>query len=188
MTSDEDNTPGTIFFQNFNDNDNIYGAARSSLFDFPLFSNTSFYDQDAFTNFTFPWGDMYDYSNQAQMHDAILDTFYNNLLSTSSAFTVVLITLYSLAFVIGLLGNCTVIIVVLSKKQMRTVTNTFLVGMIEFAYCPKQTCDHPKFAIINMRNRIIELVVKMCTVITCKIIRGDLKFARHIIIIIIIFI
>ena len=90
---------------------------------------TNFTNHDS-DNLSFAWGGLYDYGDLAGMHDAILDQFYDDLLTTTSAFTVVLITLYSLAFVVGLLGNCTVIIVVLSRKQMRTVTNTFLVSIL----------------------------------------------------------
>ena len=79
-------------------------------------------------NITFVWGDLYDYHDMANMRDAILSQFHEDLLTTTSTFTVILITLYTLAFIVGLLGNCTVIVVVLSRKQMRTVTNTFLVS------------------------------------------------------------
>ena len=55
--------------------------------------------------------------------------FEKQLVTYRTPFTIVLISLYTFAFVVGLIGNSMVIMVMVKHRHMRTVTNMFLVNL-----------------------------------------------------------
>ena len=61
--------------------------------------------------------------------EQIVKEFYDGLLTYNAPFTIVLMTLYFITFLLGSIGNAMVIFVVLRNRKMRTVTNTFLVNL-----------------------------------------------------------
>ena len=65
----------------------------------------------------------------AKMKEMMVSDFTRKLLTFGSPLSVLLIVVYSLAFLCGAIGNLLVMIVVLRHKHMRTVTNTFLVNL-----------------------------------------------------------
>jgi hypothetical protein len=94
--------------------------------DAPLLNTTSwggFYGDTG--NLSTPWL-FHDYS---PLHLDIAQAFMDGLLTLSSPFTIVLIVLYSLVFVVGLVGNAMVIWVIVRYRNMRTVTNMFFVNL-----------------------------------------------------------
>ena len=55
--------------------------------------------------------------------------FEKQLLTYRTPFTIVLIIIYTFAFVVGLIGNSMVIMVMVKHRHLRTVTNMFLVNL-----------------------------------------------------------
>ncbi|KAK2154908.1 hypothetical protein LSH36_254g03005 [Paralvinella palmiformis] len=69
--------------------------------------------------------DLDDWLSQESILDEIRKTFFVHQEPT----TIVLIILYSLTFVLGIIGNVLVIYIFASNRHMRTVTNSFLVNL-----------------------------------------------------------
>ena len=64
-----------------------------------------------------------------QLHTEVVNEFLEGLFNHKTPFTIVLIVLYSVIFLVGLVGNSLVIIVMIKHRHMRTITNMFLVNL-----------------------------------------------------------
>ena len=62
-------------------------------------------------------------------HANIVTEFLDSLLTVNTPFTIVLIVLYAITFIVGLTGNSLVILVLLKFGYMRTLTNVLLVNL-----------------------------------------------------------
>ncbi|KAK7105860.1 hypothetical protein V1264_017185 [Littorina saxatilis] len=58
-----------------------------------------------------------------------LQSFHDALFTHTQPFTIILIVIYILNFVVGLVGNVFVILVILRHRHMRTLTNVFFVNL-----------------------------------------------------------
>lgn len=87
-------------------NDDIFGNMNFSLFDISGNLNPDFLDL---------------------LPDSFFDNIKADLYTSKEPMTIILMVLYSAAFISGLLGNVFVIAVVVQYRHMRTLTNVFLV-------------------------------------------------------------
>ena len=87
----------------------------------------TFTETSSTTLFTYSSNDTSSLDHETSKH--IGSEFTAGQLTHKTIFTISLIILYAMAFIMGLVGNSLVIAVVVQNHHMRTVTNMFLVNL-----------------------------------------------------------
>ena len=67
--------------------------------------------------------------NNSDVIEDALDNFLSKMEVEYDSWTILLLTVYGLLFLVSLVGNVMVLIVILGTKELQTVTNCFLLNL-----------------------------------------------------------